>query len=222
MCIIIYKPKGKLIPKEHLAQSWIKNPHGGGFMYVRDGHIRIVKTVESFALWYSMYEKIVPYNHNIVIHFRIGTSGKRNLENCHPFSINNTLAFCHNGIMPFAVPEHSTISDTVIFGRNVLQHLPSGFHKNTATLHLISAYLGTGKIVILDNKNNVVIINEDHGHWFKGSWYSNHSYEWRKIDVSPSFGMPLNSRDSGILPGLGEDEDEDEEDGKIGKSWYKR
>lgn len=214
MCIIIYKPKGKIIPKESLAASWKNNPHGGGFMYVKEGHIRIVKTVESFALWYEMYEKANPFKHDMVIHFRIGSSGPRNLVNCHPFSVNSNLAFCHNGIMPFDVSKDSPISDTVIFGRDVLQHLPAGFQHNKAILYLISVYIGHGKIVMLDKKGNVVIINEDYGHWLNGSWYSNYSYGWRKTEETRYFGMPLNSRDSGVLPGMEEDEEDEEGDSK--------
>jgi len=182
MCIIIYQPKGKNIPKKHLKESWISNSDGAGMMWAHDGKLHIHKELNNFRKFYKVYRNVVTkLECSIVVHFRIGTSGKLDEVNCHPFYVNEDLAFCHNGIMPYSVPKDSVISDTVIFNRKILQNLKPSFLDDEAIVELISGYIDGSKLAFMNKHGEVKLINEDEGNWNNGIWYSNHSYEKSKV-----------------------------------------
>lgn len=179
MCIAIYKPAGKNVSKKTLKRCWEENPDGGGFMYVSKGAIQITKEVNSFKAWYSKYIKAITANpdKNFVLHFRIATSGKIDLRNCHPFRVNNNLAFCHNGIINIKMPKNSKISDTVTFRNKILRMLPEKWYENEAIIKLIEKFIGSSKLVFLKSTGDVFIINEEKGIWDKDVWYSNTGYK---------------------------------------------
>jgi predicted glutamine amidotransferase len=117
------------------------------------------------------------FNTNIVIHFRIATSGGVNYENCHPFKVNEDIFFCHNGILDIEVPIYSKINDTQIYNNTFLKGLPSNFVQNDSLMQLIEFSIGANnKFVFLDSYGDFYIINENAGNWHKGAWYSNKSY----------------------------------------------
>lgn len=179
MCIIAVIPSDKTITKETLSRCWQNNPHGGGFMYTDGKKVCIEKEMQSFKRYYKRF--LNARNNNarstFVVHFRISTHGKINETNCHPFSVNDKLAFAHNGII-YSVPNSPDYSDTVMFNNTILKVLPANFLTNDAILEMIRTYIGTGsKLAFLDARNNVTIINEKAGIWDDGIWYSNSGYK---------------------------------------------
>lgn len=179
MCIIIANAPFNTLSKETIKNSWNNNDHGAGLMYVNEGEIVIKKELHSVQKFYKAYTKArkdCPES-NIVLHFRISTHGKINTDNCHPFSVNEGLAFAHNGIISNA-PRSADFSDTYMFNQTILKSMPDGFIRNNAIRELIHNYIGTGsKLVFLDKNNTVEIINEKAGHWDNGNWYSNYTYQ---------------------------------------------
>jgi len=100
MCIAIYKPKGKFVPKKNLKSCRLVNGDGMGLVYAHKGKLTIYKEMSSFDKFYKKYRKLVnDIDPPMAIHFRIGTHGYIDEENCHPFFVNKDLAFCHNGVI---------------------------------------------------------------------------------------------------------------------------
>jgi len=199
MCIAIYKPAGKHVSKKTLKQCWRENPDGGGFMYANKGVIQITKEISSFKAWYAKYRKAVEMHpdKNFVIHFRIATSGKVDLRNCHPFRVNDNLAFCHNGIINIKMPEKSKISDTLTFRNKILRMLPEKWYKYEAILKLIKGFIVSSKLVFLKSTGEVFIINEEKGVWDKEIWYSNTGYKrtnfhWNYLPINDDYSYHYN------------------------------
>jgi hypothetical protein len=183
MCIIAYQPINEEITRQQLKNCWSNNPDGAGLMWVEDGEVKILKEGNSFRKYYKKFRSVygrmkgeTPFVH----HFRIGTSGSRNVHNVHPFYITeNKLAFCHNGILPIAVPKNSKDNDTRIFNEFVLQMIRPDALFTPLIQDMIEEWIGTDKLVFLDNEKEVYIFNENEGEWHKGCWFSNdgHFYE---------------------------------------------
>ena len=192
MCIAIYKPEDKIISKKTLIECYDSNPDGAGFMYAENKKLHIEKGFFSFNSFYNAYKE---HQHKkAVLHFRIKTHGKIDTTNCHPFAVNNTIAFVHNGIINgFGDTNHS---DTIGFNNGVLQPLVNKWG-NLALFQdpmkdLIESRIGYSKLIFLDRHGNHNIFNEAKGVWDDGVWYSNNSYKpyvapvttWKDTDYS--------------------------------------
>lgn len=179
MCIIIAQKAGREISYESMKNSWNRNNDGAGIMYAIDGVIHIKKELKDFEAFYRFYKELVTERPdlNIVVHYRIGTSGKMNKANCHPFRVHEDLAFCHNGVIDIKMPKDSKHSDTVEFNKSILQMLPENFLEYGVLRRLIRPFIGHSKLCFLDANGNVTIIKEKLGNWEKGIWYSNDSHK---------------------------------------------
>jgi hypothetical protein len=178
VCIIIYTPDG-FIPKKQLRRSLNQNPHGWGIMVTTGKNVWVVKGLTNRAFWEQWRNK--PEGPT-VFHARIKSHGEINLANCHPFPVPNhgQLHVAHNGIIKHHAFDKHELSDTRLFIRDVLSGLPRGFLRNEAITRLIEEYIGWSKLVFLDEKGNVTILNELLGHWNNNRWYSNGSYKPEK------------------------------------------
>jgi len=177
MCIAIYKPADKILSEATLKECYDANPDGAGFMYAQNKKLHIEKGFFSYDSFYNAFKQ---HEHKqAVIHFRIKTHGKIDTTNCHPFAVNNSIGFVHNGIINgFGDSNHS---DTIGFNNAILQPL---VHKwgNLALfqdpiINLIEGRIGYSKLVFLDRHGNHKIMNEGKGVWDDGVWYSNNSYK---------------------------------------------
>jgi len=184
MCVAILKPNKSTIDNKTIKQCWKKNPHGGGFMYVRDGKIVIIKElskVDNYIKLFREHEKF--FNGDVVLHFRIATSGETDLINTHPHKVNNNIYMVHNGIIERCEDINSKFSDTINFC-TFISNLPNSFMKNDSILELISGYINNDKMIFLNRDNEVKIINESLGMWIGGNWFSNnHWQETQKFNL---------------------------------------
>lgn len=180
MCIaILNTPEGGLISREVLQQCWDSNRDGAGFVFSMDGTLEVFKELKKFKRFYVAYElaRVAYPQANFIIHFRIKTHGLVNKDNCHPFVIDETCAFAHNGMVEgFGVKEKS---DTVDFMEKVLRKLPVGFLEMEGIRRLIRKSTGWSKFVFLNSDNTYRIINEEGGKWDEKNWYSNETYKKR-------------------------------------------
>jgi hypothetical protein len=146
-------------------------------MFAEDKELKIQKGFFNFEKFYKAYKKHEAKK--CVIHFRIKTHGKVDETNCHPFYINNSMGFVHNGtITGFG---NDTFSDTIQFNEGILQKLV-GKWGNLALFQdpivdLIENRIGWSKLIMLDRHGNHKIFNEEKGEWDNGVWYSNKSYQ---------------------------------------------
>jgi hypothetical protein len=177
MCIAIYKDKDVLISKETLEECYRSNPDGAGFMYVEDGKLSVHKGYFTFDSFYEAYQ---PHEESqAILHFRIKTHGPVDADNCHPFVINDDLAFVHNGVISgFG---SNAKSDTLEFNASILQPLVEKYGNDImfddSIKTLVESKIGYSKLIFLDNNGRYDIFNEHKGVWDGEVWFSNHSYK---------------------------------------------
>ena len=188
MCIIAIKPKQqKMFDEQTIRTMFENNPDGAGYMYVYDGKVVIQK---GFMTADALIDDINNngqlehiYDRHFVLHFRIGTSGKMDALNCHPFPIYDTnatfcrtdIALAHNGILHGYEPrKNSVINDTQVYIQTMLKGLKKGFQYDDGILNLIEHTLGTNKFTFLDETDSLFLL----GDFIKdnGYIYSNKSY----------------------------------------------
>jgi len=178
MCIAIMKSANKKISKATLRRCYDANPDGAGFMYAEDKQLVVKKGYFTFKEFYKEYK---PHgDKQVLIHFRIKTHGPIDKDNCHPFLVNNSLGFIHNGIINGY--GDSKESDTIQFNNSILKKIVSKHGNNSLfddpMVELIENVIGYSKLVFLDRHGNYTIMNEKKGNWNDGVWYSNMS--WKK------------------------------------------
>lgn len=178
MCIAISNSAGSTLKQEWIKNSWDNNGDGAGLLWLQDGKLNVFKEMDSFVSYWEKYLEVrstCPES-NILLHFRISTHGKINHTNCHPFLVDETIGFIHNGMI-HQVERHEDFSDTFMFNETILKGLPKGWQYNPVICELINEYIDSNKLVFLDTNNVVTIINEKAGHWVGSDWFSNTSYQ---------------------------------------------
>ena len=174
MCIAIVKPLDKTISEDRLRICYNNNKDGCGFAYIKDNTIIIKKFME-FEAFYKEY-KLVETTSPMLIHFRIATHGKVELENCHPFKLNNRMVLIHNGIIS-GYGDKEKKSDTRDYIDKVLSKISWKMWKNPAFREMVGQAIGYSKLGIMDVSGEMYIINYDKGVVEDGVWYSNSSFK---------------------------------------------
>ena len=176
MCLAIYKPKGKTLPKEYAESGFAFNKDGAGFAYVKSGKLFIEKGLMTFQDFWNAFEKVQEYE--AIIHFRMATHGAIEQANTHPFRVAE-FALIHNGILDIKADEGKT--DTETFASYVLEPLIKRYGReildDPSFDFLLSSAIEGSKFVLL-SPNAHYIINEAAGLWEDGIWYSNKSYQY--------------------------------------------
>ena len=179
MCIAIVKRKNGVITDEALRSSFQSNPDGAGIAYVKDNVIYMIKGIfneDDFVNKVRQAEAIC--DGDMLIHCRIGTSGLKDHNNCHPHKINDANVLIHNGILDIDVPKGSLVSDTVLFIEKYMKDLPYELIYNKSILNMLEELIGkNNKFCILNTNGDVAIVNEKAGHWLNDVWYSGEDSE---------------------------------------------
>lgn len=189
MCVIVHKERGKDIPSDEIIEKCFKkNPDGSGILLHRDG----TKTLEIHKGYMKLddfktvlKELNVNKNDDLVMHFRITTSGGTSPENCHPFPISNKIddlkatrintprAFVHNGVLGKG-DEILKISDTQVFVKDIISREEVSDHlENSEIKKIITKVADSGqRFFIADAEKDIF---ERYGTWYEndGIWYSN-------------------------------------------------
>ncbi len=190
MCIIAVKPKNMpMISDETIKEMYRRNSDGAGIMFVTPN-----KKVHIEKGFFNV-DKFIDYIHaqedwlkktDVVLHFRIGTSGLKDEYNCHPFSVwtknktsdNVELGLAHNGILDsYGFVGNDKISDTQVFIK-YLRNLPHNFLRNKTTIDLIKSKIGTNKLAFLSNEGYTLIGDfiEDNGCYYSNTTYKGYRY----------------------------------------------
>lgn len=187
MCIAIFN-KGNALSESTLRTSWQNNPHGAGLLYVdaQTGQLKADKfekgEFDKFRNRYYVVKSIKAYKNYVVLHFRVSTHGVQTAYNVHPF-LNNSqnLGFVHNGIL-YDFGGAGAKSDTHNFRDKVVGNLCKDFWFDADTRKYIERLAGYwNKLIFMNNKCQVYIVNEELGHWNGGNWFSNDSYCTNKV-----------------------------------------
>lgn len=194
MCVIAIKPTGlKLQEKEVLQRCFTANKDGAGYMFVKNNEVIIKKGFMTFELFYKSllrdYRNNKLQKQNLVMHFRIGTSGQSKTGCTHPFPITDNMkqleqlrfktniGICHNGIVSGFNSYVARFSDTQLYISTVLTpiirlNLQAYKFKDVQNLILKTT---TSKWTILDKNDECYTIGnfvED-----KGYMYSNETFK---------------------------------------------
>ena len=184
MCIAIVIPKGATVNKDYLHNGWCGNSDGGGFAYVRNGKVKIVKSLMKWKTWEDAYYTAREANPDspFLVHFRIRSAGSNTADNTHPYPLK-TGAVIHNGTLTGSGADwYRGPSDTAKFVEKFGEHLT---YDNVLSKKLaMEAAIGYNKLAFLFNNGKFVIVNEEAGHWDAGVWYSNGSFR-TNIVVGP-------------------------------------
>lgn len=182
MCLLsAYRPDVPVDTSE-LINGTENNPDGSGFALLTPDRRLIIKRrmrgrvlVPVFAALRNKYP-----DSYAIFHSRIGTGGTLNLDNVHPFHIDNESVMAHNGII-WTVPSRETRCDSRIFAETKMRGEYRRWQK-VGVRRQIEGFIRTqNKIAILSAsplKPPLVILNESEGITTDtGVWHSNWSYE---------------------------------------------
>lgn len=184
MCLAAFQAAGALMSEAEFQRAWKSNPDGGGYAFIdADGKIVTRKFMKMSKMYDSYIKDVKKHGEKtpFIIHFRLATHGMKNLENCHPFVIDEHSVMIHNGILP-TIRMDKNMSDSYAFAADYLSKLPKGWLDDMHLVDLVSEYCAGSKLVILTTdpecKFDCYIINEELGHWStdKTMWFSNSSY----------------------------------------------
>lgn len=179
MCLLIVKPANVEIPFSHLQNAADSNPHGAGVAIADGGKSPLIRKNHAWGADELAEELDKHKGHPALVHFRYATHGGTNLENTHPFKLENGWSAAHNGI----ISDVETLpgeSDTRAFLRlHVDPWIKNGgTMERKDILEWIGKKVGgNNKLAFLHADGRHSIANEDSGHWRDGVWYSNTSYQ---------------------------------------------
>lgn len=173
MCLIIHKPERVTIPEDWIQSSFIHNKDGWGVMYHNNGAVQVEKGFKLSALISCINRNM---DKELAIHMRAATAGKVDIENCHPVRIVNGIWMMHNGII--GMPEkHQAWSDTKHFAEYVVKPILQAYPHLFGTPFLegmLSYFIGSGnKLLLMNEKGEVMIVNRSSGEEKEGCWLSN-------------------------------------------------
>lgn len=196
MCVIAVSKKGIRQPSEkELFSMWETNPHGAGYMTIRNGKVEIHK---GFLEWEDFIRSVrsekFTINDPVVYHFRIATQGGINPEMTHPFPLTSNLKYlkgldlicdigiAHNGIISLTTTKHDNdFSDTALFIAKYMTWLirsPSDMQiKSIQTMIYELAY---SKFAMMDFNGNIVTIGKFYDHDGILLSNENHLFDWKK------------------------------------------
>lgn len=216
MCIIIAKDKlGRLPREEELKNCFTYNDDGAGFMYVDNGKVVVDKgymTYDSFIKHYKvLLEKYNNFkNKSLVIHCRIGTSGKNTKGLTHPYPItdnqrllksrhlsNLEIGIAHNGIIK-GYGTATGLNDTQEYISKYIYPLYShykDFYKNKDMLYQIEMATNS-KFAILDSSDTIYYVGEfidDNGLNFSNDTYLSYNYTYYNYGYNYDYGYTRQS-----------------------------
>jgi len=198
MCVICYAPGGTAVPgRKSVETCWKANADGAGFMWTgQDGAVHIRKGYMSFAALLDGLRSVsddltaAP----VVLHFRIGTQGRRDGTNTHPFPVSSddgilsapavrcTVGLAHNGVIGLTSDwrgkgQHS---DTYLFVRDYASLLvrSATWHANAAHVELLGR-MASSKLALLSSDGHCELLGSFELNKSDGCWYSNDSYRRR-------------------------------------------
>lgn len=186
MCLIAWKPKGKIISREILEEGFKSNDDGAGIAYVDNNELYVDKGFFKFEDFIKCYDELIAEgDRDVLIHFR-NASFQMVIDepNCHPFYFDSgedvqterdgkkvpryQFAVVHNGKLDWRHTDKR--SDTACFIDDLLQPMLSRdpwmleFEYGPA---LLKKLIGdANKVVILrhdveEQKTDTYIINKD-------------------------------------------------------------
>ena len=180
MCLIIVQPIGDApLAGALLQRAWNVNPDGAGYMFsdagtlvIRKPFYSISKLLASYRTDFAAHGGEMPF----VMHLRLASHGDRGPANVHPHLLDHGRAgLVHNGILAVS-GECCDESDTAVWCRTILAMRSARQLVSPQFGRLLQSMVGRNKIVLMDGRGKVSIVNEGLGLWEGGRWFSGTSF----------------------------------------------
>ena len=173
MCILIHHPKDTCFRSEQLLDFYSKNSDGFGAIVHKQGEVKIIKHVGTYAEIEDLYyDEVACYES--VIHFRMKTHGDIDLANCHPYEVLPGLWMAHNGILHTGNMADTKMSDTWHYINDYLRPILEAnpdLLKVDAFRKLVGNHIGgSNKFGFMNDKGETFIINKQSGVEHDGAW----------------------------------------------------
>ena len=193
MCLLVAKPAETPMDYDVLWELYesARKVHRDGFglAYAKNGIVCRYRTMDKMSKDELVQMLKGGADCPLLLHWRLGTHGSRNKENCHPFFVKtsdgSTFALGHNGVVSDVYSHNTTKSDTAM-----LAELLEGKHREEAKAELNKRSSYCNKFVTLFPDGELNIHDEKNmGHWDNGIWFSNrmHTYQGREWDYSGGY-----------------------------------
>lgn len=173
--------RGVLLDTQYLlADLYENNSDGLGAMYPTTKRgLRIRKVVPHTLSAAERFIRELPDDdRNLVLHFRMKTSGNIDRDNAHPFTVlPRSLAMTHNGVLTISTKSDETKCDTRHYIERVLLPQLSKFPDLVAVpewLSLVGEDIGTNnRFVFMDSEGQMHFVNRHTGIEHEGMWVAN-------------------------------------------------
>lgn len=176
MCIIIVKPAGASLALSTVLRAYQRNDDGWGMVAITPNGLVVRRDYgrDADESLLDAYDEL--RDHTLVIHCRIGTSGKMGVDNTHPFEATPGLWLFHNGIIDIDRSAAPQMCDSYHAAKAIGAAL-EGYDAATVVRHpeyikALETWVGSSRLVLVDS-TGYVIVNENSGYWEKGCWFSN-------------------------------------------------
>jgi predicted glutamine amidotransferase len=176
MCILIRNIWDK-ITKEEFDNCFKANPDWFWCAVKNKWNLKYFKSLSQIDSW-DYYNEIKEYE-EIILHFRIGTSWTKDLNNVHPFLMNNYTLFFHNGVISSPKPRDE-MSDTHTLCDNIYKlklNTKDIFEDDWVIDNLLNSKVGNyNKFIVINSVTPTKIYWESLWHYREQTWFSNYSY----------------------------------------------
>lgn len=179
MCMIALRPtakgRGANIPTQVIDTAVQRHPDGFGVAWREAGQLYSKRFGPAEKKAFRKTLKRVDRRSDIeyVAHFRMATHGPSAQSHAHPFEYQDAhegrVFVFHNGIID--IDTETSESDTEVFVRDVLAHLPSRWWADKAITFLVEQSIGWSRLVLM-TATETVNLQEKDGTWDGGLWYS--------------------------------------------------
>lgn len=168
-----------------------KNSDGFGFMYSTthkgQNKLKVVKQLpRSAADVRKMFEALPNDDRMVAGHARMRTHGDINLDNCHPYPINDASWLMHNGILHTGNKKDTSKSDTWHFIEEFLKEAQPDTLHDPAMVKLLGEFIDNNRFAIMSADGRLSVVNKYQGLEHAGVWFSN-TYAWSPSLLIPSY-----------------------------------
>lgn len=161
MCIIIHRTGGHTaVPQDVLDFNHTRYTDGTGLAWREHGKLVTAKWgPQDYPAFLTQLRDLQRHKGEFGAHYRLATTGKVVVDNSHPHLYTDPqlgdVAVFHNGVIDIATPKDGSMSDTAVFVRDVLAHLPSGWWRSPAHRWLVESSIGWSRLLIMTAHDSV-------------------------------------------------------------------
>lgn len=187
MCLIVLhciSDGSPMLKRDEFENAWAMNPHGGGLAWNANEKLVISKGYFQKRQLWKAYTHAYQQADRLLIHFRLATSGVRDVSNCHPFEIYPGLCIAHNGMIKTRQSPQDKRSDTAWYVEQVLRSLPTNFLSYPTLQESIMDDTRGSILAFLDYLGRYMILPENSGFWEGATWFSNGWHRWASAEYS--------------------------------------